>query len=193
MLYGTTDYSLLLRSFLRSLPLGFLHHIVFDFLNTQQPHSNVYRTDRCLETIRHVKKAPVLFVWMKASDLLLQFSCPNAVYAVAFLVPASTPFQCLDLSYVLLRFMDRYIRSGNYNRFNLISLSYSLGPSGSFGVLLFDNRLRTAYHQARLRARTSQNAFRRRYDHPITTSPGKSIDLKRTEVVTELVRSARFV
>ncbi|KAJ7926626.1 hypothetical protein B0H13DRAFT_1599422, partial [Mycena leptocephala] len=157
------------------------------------PHSNVYRTDRCLETIRHAKKASVLFVWMKASDLLLQFSCPNAVYAVAFFVPASTPFQCLDLSYVLLRFMDRYIRSGNYNRFNLISLSYSLGLSGSFGVLLFDNCLRTAYHQARSRSRTSQNEFRCRYDHPITTWPGKSIELKRPEVVTQLVRSARSV
>ncbi|KAJ7777762.1 hypothetical protein B0H14DRAFT_2631499 [Mycena olivaceomarginata] len=31
------------------------------------PHSNVYRTDRCLETIQHAKKAPVLFVWMKAA------------------------------------------------------------------------------------------------------------------------------
>ncbi|KAJ7926112.1 hypothetical protein B0H13DRAFT_2565807 [Mycena leptocephala] len=157
------------------------------------PHSSIYRTDRCLETIRHAKKTPVLFVWMKTSDLLLQFSFPNAVYAVAFFVPGSAPFQCLDLSYVLLRFMDRYIRSGNYNRFNLVSLSYRLGPSGSFGVLLFDKRLRTAYHQARLKSRTSQNEFRRQYDHPITTWPSQSIGLKRPEVVTQLVRSARLL
>ncbi|KAJ7773750.1 hypothetical protein B0H14DRAFT_2965683 [Mycena olivaceomarginata] len=88
----------------------------------QQPQSNVYRTDRCLETIRHAKRASVLFIWMKVSTLLLPF-----------------------LSYVLLRFMDKYIRSGDYNRFNLLSLSYKLGASGSFGVLIFDNKLRKAY------------------------------------------------
>ncbi|KAJ7794544.1 hypothetical protein B0H13DRAFT_1675363, partial [Mycena leptocephala] len=131
-----------------------------------------------------------LFVWIKTSDLL-QFSVPNAVYAVAFFVPGSAPFQCLNLSYVLLRFMDRYIRSGNYNRFNLISLSYRFGHSGSFCVLLFDNRLSTAYQKARLKSRISQNEFRCRYDHPITTWSSQSIRLKRPKVVTQLVRRAR--
>jgi hypothetical protein len=77
-----------------------------------------------------------------------------------FFTPGSAPFQCVDMSYILLRFMDKYIRGGNYNCFNLVSLSYKLGPSGTFGVLLFDERLRTAYHQARVRARASQNSFR---------------------------------
>jgi hypothetical protein len=78
---------------------------------------------------------------MKAASLLLQFSVPNAVYAVLFFVPASSPFHSLDLSYILLRFMNRYIHSGNYSHLNLVSLSYKLGPSGSFGILLFDNGL----------------------------------------------------
>ncbi|KAJ7895746.1 hypothetical protein B0H13DRAFT_1520019, partial [Mycena leptocephala] len=112
------------------------------------PHSTIYRTDRCLETIRHVKQTPVLFVWIKTSDLL-QFSVPNAVHAVAFSYLAPHRSNA-STSYVLLRFMDRYICSGNYNRFNLISLSYRLGHSGSFCVLLFDNRLSTAYQKARL-------------------------------------------
>ncbi|KAJ7847231.1 hypothetical protein B0H14DRAFT_2700102 [Mycena olivaceomarginata] len=101
----------------------------------QQPQSNVYRTDRCLETIRHAKRASVLFIWMKVSTLRL---------------PAlSNVSSC----HVLLRFMDKYIRSGDYNRFNLLSLSYKLGASGSFGVLIFDNKLRKAYKQARTQLR----------------------------------------
>jgi hypothetical protein len=115
------------------------------------------------------------------------------VYAVAFFTPGSAPFQCVDMSYILLRFMDKYIRSGNYNRFNLVSLSYKLGPSGTFGVLLFDERLRTAYHQARVRARASQNSFRRQYDHPISTWPSNSIFLKGADVVAQLMSNARFV
>ncbi|KAF8143485.1 hypothetical protein K438DRAFT_645266 [Mycena galopus ATCC 62051] len=157
------------------------------------PHSDRYRTDRCLETIRHAKKAPVLFIWMKASSLLLEFSIPNAVYAVLFLVPGTAPFQSVDLSYIFLRFMDKYIRSGNYNRFNLVSLSYTLGPSGSFGVLLFDNGLRTAYLQQRLRARASRNAFRRRFNYPICTWPSNSIQLKRPEVVRQLMTSVKLL
>ncbi|KAJ7862570.1 hypothetical protein B0H13DRAFT_1532807, partial [Mycena leptocephala] len=147
-------------------------------------------TDRCLETIRHVKKTPVLFIWMKAS-IVLQFSFPNAVYAVAFFIPGTGPFQSLDLSYILLRFMDKYIRSGHYDRFNLVSLSYKLAPSGSFGILLFDNGLRTAFRRARINARTSKNKFRRAYDHPISTWPSNSIELMQPEIVTQLMRSAR--
>ncbi|KAJ7095527.1 hypothetical protein C8R44DRAFT_550074, partial [Mycena epipterygia] len=111
------------------------------------PDSSVYRTDRCLKTIRHAKASQILFVWMKASALLT-CSIPNAAYAVAFYVPSANPFQVLDFSYVLLRFMDKYIRSGNYDRFNLVSLSYKLGPFGTMGVLFFDGGLRTAYRNA---------------------------------------------
>ncbi|KAJ7848795.1 hypothetical protein B0H13DRAFT_1645398, partial [Mycena leptocephala] len=156
------------------------------------PDSVFYRTDRCLETIRHAKKAPVLFIWMKASALPVSF-IPDAAYAVAFFVPGTGTFQSLDLSYILLRFMDKYIRSGNYIRFNLVSLSYKLGPSGSIGVLFFDRGLRAAYQQARIRARASQNRFRRQFDYPICTWPSHSIELMQPDVVRRLLRSARFV
>jgi hypothetical protein len=129
---------------------------------------------------------------MKISSLHLPLIVPNAVYAVAFFVPASGAFQCLDTSYIFLRFMDRYIRSGDYRRFTLISLSYRLGPSGSFGLLIFDKHLRTAYTQVRTRARLSRNIFRREYEYPICTWPGNSIELKRPNVVRQLVRSVRY-
>jgi hypothetical protein len=129
---------------------------------------------------------------MKAASLLLQFSVPNAVYAVLFFVPASGPSQSLDLSCILFRFMDRYIRSGNYSRFNLVSLSYKLGPSGSFGVLLFDNGLRKAYMQVCLRARSFRNAFRRSFDYPICTWPSNVTHLKRPEVITQLRRGVEL-
>ncbi|KAJ7900985.1 hypothetical protein B0H14DRAFT_2670407 [Mycena olivaceomarginata] len=140
-----------------------------------------------------ITRAPVLFIWMKAASLLLQFSVPNAVYAVLFFVPASSPFQSLDLSYILLRFMDRYIRSGNYSHFNLVSLSYKLGPSGSFGVLLFDNGLRNAYMRARLRARRSRNAFRCSFDYPICTWPNNVTHLTQLEVIAQLMRGVELL
>ncbi|KAF8125551.1 hypothetical protein K438DRAFT_1648488, partial [Mycena galopus ATCC 62051] len=152
-----------------------------------------YRTDRTLETIRRAKKAVVLFIWVTVSDLLPQISCPNAAYTVAFFSPSSAPFQCVDMSYILLRFMDKYIRGGNYQRFNLVSLSYKLGPTGSFGILVFDNGLRTAYQQARLRARASHNYFRRQFLHPISTWASNSTRLKRSDVVTALMENARWV
>ncbi|KAJ7813299.1 hypothetical protein B0H14DRAFT_2605187 [Mycena olivaceomarginata] len=36
----------------------------------------------------------------------------------------------------VITYQMRYICSGKYSRFNLVSLSYKLGPSGSFGILL---------------------------------------------------------
>ncbi|KAK7015774.1 hypothetical protein R3P38DRAFT_2543487, partial [Favolaschia claudopus] len=130
--------------------------------------SDHYRTDRSLETIRHAKKAQVLFIWMTADSILGECSIPNAAYAVLFFVPGSDPFQSVDLSYILLKFLDKYIRDGDYNRFNIVSLSYQLASDGSFGVLFCDRRLRTVYQQARIRARASHDAFRRTFHHPIS-------------------------
>ncbi|KAJ7747880.1 hypothetical protein B0H14DRAFT_2984462, partial [Mycena olivaceomarginata] len=123
----------------------------------QQPQSNVYRTDRCLETIRHAKRASVLFIWMKM---------PHTPWLFSYRLPA----------------LSNYIRSGDYNRFNLLSLSYKLGASGSFGVLIFDNKLRKAYKQARTHARLSRNSFRRSYEHPISTWPANCIELKQPNI-----------
>ncbi|KAJ7805806.1 hypothetical protein B0H14DRAFT_2878001 [Mycena olivaceomarginata] len=163
--------------------------ITFGLLpNVITPNSDRYRTDRCLETIRHAKRAPVLFIWMKAASFASSIFSTKCGICRTFFVPASGPFQSLDLPYILLRFMDRYIRSENYSRFNLVSLSYKLGPSGSFGVLLFDNGLRNAYMQARLRARRSRNAFRRSFDYPICTWPNNVTHLTRPEVIAQLMR-----
>ncbi|KAJ7615737.1 hypothetical protein DFH06DRAFT_111874, partial [Mycena polygramma] len=153
------------------------------------PHSTTYRTDRCLESIRHAKKAPVLFVWLDIGSLPPLFSLPDADYAVAFFLPRVGSFQCLDLSWVVLRFMDEYIRSGNYTRFRLLSLCYEISPSGTFGVLFFDNALRTAYLLARKRANASKKNFRRRFKHPICTWPSNAPQLSRPDVIRGLMRS----
>lgn len=130
---------------------------------------------------------------MRASALLPR-PIPNVSYAVAFFIPSATPFQVLDLSYVLLRFMDRYIRDGDYTRFNLLSLTYKLGPTGSLGVLLFDRHLRTAYRQTRLKARSSTDRFVRRFEWPISTWPdnGNDRELNIPVMVVQLMRNTRY-
>ncbi|KAJ6465150.1 hypothetical protein C8R47DRAFT_1232046 [Mycena vitilis] len=109
------------------------------------PDSTTHRTDRCLESIRHAKKVPVLFIWLEIGSLPPLLSLPNAEYAVAFFLPRVGTFQCLDLSWVVLRFMDEYIRIGNYTRFRLLSICYDISPSGTFGVLFFDNALKLSW------------------------------------------------
>jgi hypothetical protein len=129
---------------------------------------------------------------MKASDLVSR-SISNATYAVAFSIPRSAPFQALDLSYMLICFMDKYIRSGDYTRFNLVSIVYKLGACGTVGVLFFDSRLHTAYRHARNNARASNNTFRRRYHHPISTWPSNCAELKKPNVVAQLMRNVRYM
>ncbi|KAJ6548624.1 hypothetical protein B0H19DRAFT_191130 [Mycena capillaripes] len=155
------------------------------------PASNIYRTDRCLETIRHVKSTPVLFLWMRASRLQLEH-IPNAIYAVAFSIPSTTPFEVLDLSYVLIRFMDKYIRAGDYSRFNLVSLAYKCGSGETFGILLFDRGLRTVYKNAWIKSRTSNVHYSRRFNVPISTWPANCLELKRRNIVATLMANIRF-
>ncbi|KAJ7475434.1 hypothetical protein B0H11DRAFT_1671128, partial [Mycena galericulata] len=106
-----------------------------------------YRTDCCLETVRHVKTTPVLFLWMTAAALL-PYYIPNAKYAVSFYIPSRDHFHALDLSFVLARFMDKYIREGDYRRFKLISFAFTLEIDGTYGLLLFDKKLRKIFKKA---------------------------------------------
>lgn len=143
-----------------------------------------------METIRHVKSTPVLFLWMRSTRLQLP-AIAHAKYAVAFCIPSTSPFEILDLSYVLLRFMDRYIRAGDYTRFNLVSLSYKCGPGGSFGIFLFDSGLRTVYRNAWIKARACNANYSRRFNIPISTWPSNCIELKRPNVVATLMSDIR--
>ncbi|KAF7344241.1 hypothetical protein MVEN_01715300 [Mycena venus] len=149
-----------------------------------------YRTDRCLETIRHVKTSPVLFLWMRAKDLNLPHIL-GAKYAVAFSIASTPGFEALDLSYVLLRFMDKYIREADCDRFKLLSLSYRLGPSATFGVLVFDRRLRSAYQQAWIKSRLDSRYHSRRFDLPLSTWPNRNITLRTPKEVKKLMMAVR--
>ncbi|KAJ7908024.1 hypothetical protein B0H13DRAFT_2331783 [Mycena leptocephala] len=74
------------------------------------PNSTVYRTGYTLATIRHAKNSPILFIWMKASDIMLPNGPKSARYAVAFFIPSEGPFHVADLAFMLLRFQDFHIR-----------------------------------------------------------------------------------
>lgn len=125
----------------------------FSLSNCSQPSSQ-YRTDRLLDAVRHVKDTPVIFVWSKA-QIILSSPIQDVTYAVSFFIPSTTPFHALDLAYVMLRFSDMHIRECDYRRFNLISATYNIDMTGTSGVLLYDNRLKSAYRKARASARAA--------------------------------------
>ncbi|KAJ7756895.1 hypothetical protein DFH07DRAFT_715647, partial [Mycena maculata] len=118
-----------------------------DLLHCIRRNTQWYRNDYCLETVRHVKTTPVLFLWMTVMALVT-YHVPDAAYAIGFHIPSVQQFHVLDLAYVLTRFMDRYIRAGNYNRFNIQSFSFKLDTDGTYGLLLFDRKLRTVFKRA---------------------------------------------
>jgi hypothetical protein len=140
-----------------------------------KPNSTVYRTDHLLGTIRHAKNIPILFIWMKASNITLATSSKNARYAVAFFIPSDTPFQVTDLAFMLLRFQDFHIHDCDYQRFNLISLSYHMGVDGTCGILLYNQNLSHAYCKALHLACQNPTKFKSsRFGHPISTWPPDS-------------------
>ncbi|KAJ7300465.1 hypothetical protein DFH08DRAFT_999697, partial [Mycena albidolilacea] len=139
------------------------------------PNSTVYRTDCHLTTVRHAKNISILFIWMKATDIIASNRPKSARYAVGFFIASDSPFQVTDLAYMLLRFQDLHIRDCDYQRFNLISLSYHICVDGTRGLLLYDNNLSHAYRKALHMARQNPGKFKSsRFGHPISTWPPDS-------------------
>ncbi|KAJ7923940.1 hypothetical protein B0H13DRAFT_1525962, partial [Mycena leptocephala] len=136
------------------------------------PNSSLYRTDHRLETIRHAKSTSILFVWMKAVDIMRYNNPVHVRYAVAFFIPSEKPFHVADLAFMLLRFQDFHVRDCDYRTFNLISLSYHIGPNGTHGLLLYDKDLRHAFQKAVHQARDNPSKHKSaQYGHPISTWP----------------------
>ncbi|KAJ7202741.1 hypothetical protein C8J57DRAFT_1260088 [Mycena rebaudengoi] len=101
------------------------------------------------------------------------FTTPkSAAYAVGFFIPSDAPFHVADLAFLLLRFQDFHIRDSDYERFNIVSLSYHIGIGGSYGLLLYDNNLRHAFRKARTNARRDPAKYQSsEFGHPISTWP----------------------
>ncbi|KAJ7816335.1 hypothetical protein B0H13DRAFT_1474487, partial [Mycena leptocephala] len=139
------------------------------------PNSTVYRTDCLLGTICHAMNIPILFIWMKAADIMLSNNPKYAWYAVGFFIPSDTPFQVMDLAFMLLRFQDLHIRDSDYQRFNLILLSYHISIDGTCGLLLYDKNLSHAYRKALHLAHQNPAKFKSsHFGHPISTWPPDS-------------------
>ncbi|KAJ6549758.1 hypothetical protein B0H19DRAFT_937834 [Mycena capillaripes] len=158
------------------------------------PNSTVYRTDCALATIRHAKATPVLFVWMKISEIMPMHAPKSARYAVAFFLPSEAPFHIVDLAWMLLRFQDFHIRECDYHRFNLISLAYHIHGGGTYGLLLYDKHLRHAYQKALHLARSTPSRFKSsEFGHPISTWPpnSDSAATRTTQNIKDLMTNIR--
>jgi hypothetical protein len=170
--------------------LFLLHGNIYINSPFQQHGNNFYRTDRSLETVRHVKTARVLFMWMTATTIMTHF-IHGAAYAVPFFIPARPPFQVLDLSYVLLHFMDKHIRDSNYTRFKLISFSFKMDSEGTYGLLLFDEKLRRAFKKAQRRADNRPAKYRsEEFLLPLSTWPSDCAELRESTVIFKLKQNA---
>ncbi|KAK7027609.1 ATP-dependent DNA helicase [Favolaschia claudopus] len=139
------------------------------------PGSTQYRLDSELLTIRHVKQTPILLIWMKTSQFNLHRKFKLARFAVAFYIPSIEPYHVVDLAYFLLRFQDFFIRDCDYVRFNLVCISYRLEIGGTFGLLLYDQNLASAFAKATLRANQNPAEFKSsQYHHPVSVWPPDS-------------------
>jgi hypothetical protein len=155
-------------------------------------NSTVYRTDCALEAIRHAKKVSILFVWMKAADIMASNNPKSARYAVGFFIPSDIPFHVTDLSFMLLRFQDFHIRDSDYYRFNLISLSYHIGVDGTYVLLLYDKNLVHTYRKALHLSRQDPARFKSsHFGHPISTWPpdSDSTAVRTNKNISDLMRN----
>ncbi|KAJ7815090.1 hypothetical protein B0H14DRAFT_3476497 [Mycena olivaceomarginata] len=100
------------------------------------PNSTVYCTDCRLATVHHAKNISILFIWMKAVDIISSNRPKSAWYVVGFFIASDSPFRVTDLAFVLLRFQDLHIRDCDYQRFNLISLSYHICTNKNIAELM---------------------------------------------------------
>jgi hypothetical protein len=156
----------------------------------QKPNSTVYRTDCHLTTVRHANDISILFFWMKAIDIVASNRPKSARYAVGFFIASDSPFKVTDPTYMLLRFQDLHIRDFDYQRFNLISLSYHICVDGTGGLLLYDNNSSHAYQKALHLARQNPGKFKSpRFGHLISTWPpdSESVAVKTNRNISELV------
>ncbi|KAJ7061703.1 hypothetical protein C8F01DRAFT_1369193 [Mycena amicta] len=126
--------------------------------NIIAPGSHRYLTHPTTEAVQQAKAAPILFLWLKA-DNIMPFRTKGAVYAIAFAIWSTPTNQILDLALLLTRFQDMYIRENDYTTFNLVNLSYRVCEVGTYGLLLYDNGLAAAYHNAELTSNATLHDF----------------------------------
>ncbi|KAJ7098074.1 hypothetical protein B0H15DRAFT_797690 [Mycena belliarum] len=168
---------------LRNLPRLLIH--------TGNLH-NFFRTDRSLEAVLHMKSIRVLFLYFTV-PALIPYAIDDTAYAVAFFIPGHDSFQTLHLSYLLIRFMDKYIRDSDYTRFNMLAFSFVLDHTGTYGIILLDKKFRRTYRKAQNRARRNPAKYNAHpFDVPLSTWPSNAADLRDAHTIYKLMAHAQF-
>jgi hypothetical protein len=86
--------------------------------------------------------------------------------------------------------MDKYIRESNYARFNLISFAFKLEHDGTFGLLLFDKKLRSAFKKAQHRSFTNSNYNSLEFNVPLSTWPKNCAQLRDPAIIFNVKKHA---
>ncbi|KAK7000719.1 hypothetical protein R3P38DRAFT_3218520 [Favolaschia claudopus] len=153
----------------------------------------IYLLDHTLPTIRRIKQARALFLFFTAPALIPYHVNDNA-FAVAFFIEGSDPFQAVELSYVLVRFFDKYIRGSNYTRFNALKISFVLDNDGTYGILVLDPRFRPIYKRMQKRAWNFPNKYSAsELGVPLSTWPKNCVAMKNTILILKLNEYAEIL
>ncbi|KAJ7065931.1 hypothetical protein B0H15DRAFT_807665 [Mycena belliarum] len=159
-------------------------------IHTGNMHS-FFRTDRSLEAVLHMKSIRVLFLYFTV-PALIPYAVDDTAYAVAFFIPGHDSFQALYLSYLLIRFMDKYIRDSDYTRFNVLAFSFVLDHTGTYGIILLDKKFRRTYLKAQKRARRNPAKYNAHpFDVPLSTWPSNATDLRDAHTIYKLMAHAQ--
>lgn len=133
-----------------------------------------------------MKTVPVLFLYLTV-PALMDYHIDDTAYAVAFFAPKRHSLEVMDLSYILIRFMDKFIRASDYSRFNLLSFSFTMDSEGTYGVLILDKNFRRAYRIAQRRAHRNPGKYSSApFDIPISTWPSNSMELRDARTIFNL-------
>ncbi|KIJ96815.1 hypothetical protein K443DRAFT_134034 [Laccaria amethystina LaAM-08-1] len=152
------------------------------------PNTTIHRTDIQYDAVQYVTSSQPIFVWVE-TPFILRRNLHRSPFAIIFSVDCLPPFHSLTLAFHILRFMDIYIREGDYRCFQLLALTYCFTHTSVYGVLFFDHRLAFVFNQAHVRAESRSHSHRFSHSlHPITTVPGQSISL---DFVADLIVRAR--
>ncbi|EDR08115.1 uncharacterized protein LACBIDRAFT_297816 [Laccaria bicolor S238N-H82] len=152
------------------------------------PNTAIHRTDIQYDAVQNVTSSQPIFVWVE-TPFILQRHLYRSPFAVIFSVDCLPPFHSLTLAFLILRFMDIYIREGDYRRFQLLALTYCFTHTSVYGVLFFDHRLAFVFNMAHVCAESRSDCHRFSHSlHPITSVPGQSVSL---DFVSDLIGRAR--
>ncbi|TEB32304.1 hypothetical protein FA13DRAFT_1790640 [Coprinellus micaceus] len=121
-----------------------------------------------------LSRIEVSYIWLQTFQLDVAARLPLAPFAVVFDARCEPPFQPSAFAFAIQNFMDQNDALPPCEHFRLVSLAYRFYASGVHGVLVFGQRMASAYWKTRracIRGDPGTDMFE---DEAVTKYPGHS-------------------